>query len=137
MRRLAVMGEPATLRLADATHVVAPDGSDVTVLLRLDGGSMARFELAPDRVSRAVEHRTVSEIWFVVAGRGEMWRAHGEAQSIVALEPGVCLTIPAGTRFQFRALGELPLGAVAVTMPPWPGDGEAILVDGCTAWATE
>ena len=65
---------PATLRVADAPLVVAPDGSDVRVLLRLADGSMAHFELAPGRVSRAVEHRTVSEIWYVVAGRGEMWR---------------------------------------------------------------
>ena len=128
---------PATLRAADAPLVVAPDGSDVRVLLRLAGGSMAHFELAAGRVSRAVEHRTVSEIWYVLAGEGEMWRAGGEVESIVALEPGVCLTIPAGTRFQFRALGEQPPGAVAVTMPPWPGDDEAILVDGCAAWAAE
>ncbi len=125
---------PATLHIADAPLVVAPDGSDVRVLLRLADGSMARFELAAGRVSRAVEHRTVSEIWYVLGGRGEMWRASGEVESIVALEPGVCLTIPAGTRFQFRALGELPLGAVAVTMPPWPGDDEAIPAAGCLAW---
>jgi mannose-6-phosphate isomerase-like protein (cupin superfamily) len=51
---------------------------------------------------------------------------------VVALEPGVCLTIPLGTRFQFRTLGDEPLAAVAVTMPPWPGEGEAVVVDG--AW---
>lgn len=51
---------------------------------------------------------------------------------IVALEPGIGLTIPVGTHFQFRAAGKEPLTAVAVTMPPWPGEGEAVLVDG--AW---
>ena len=48
----------------------------------------------------------------------------------MALETGVCLTIPLGTHFQFRSLGPEPLAAVAVTMPPWPGPGEAVPVPG-------
>jgi mannose-6-phosphate isomerase-like protein (cupin superfamily) len=121
-----------TRRLPAARDVVAPDGSDVRVLLGLRGGGMAHFTLAPGQTSVAVAHRTVEEIWFVVGGRGEMWRQHGEREEVVALEPGVCVTIPLGTRFQLRALGAEPLAAVAVTMPPWPGDGEAYAVDG--AW---
>jgi mannose-6-phosphate isomerase-like protein (cupin superfamily) len=131
------MADPATLRLAEAPHVRAVDGSDVTVLLRLEGGSMAHFALGAGRVTQAIEHRTVSEIWFVLAGRGEMWRATGGEESIVGLEPGVCLTIPVGTRFQFRAFGDAALGAVAVTMPAWPGDDEAVPVAGCSAWTAE
>ena len=45
------------MRLPDTPDAVAPDGSDVRVLLRLGRGSMARFELAAGRVSRAVAHR--------------------------------------------------------------------------------
>ena len=128
------MTEPSTVRFNQADRVRAVDGSEVTVLLRLDGGSMAHFALEAGRVSRAIEHRTVSEIWFVLAGRGEMWRSTGGDGTIVELEPGVCLTIPVRTRFQVRALGDTPLGAIAVTMPPWPGDDEAIRVAGCPAW---
>ena len=117
-------------RLPPARDAVAPDGSDVRVLLQLAGGSMAHFELAPRQTSTAVTHRSVEEIWFVLSGRGEMWRRQGEHEEIVTLEAGVCLTIPRGTHFQFRALGELPLAAVGVTMPPWPGEGEAIVVPG-------
>lgn len=120
----------ATKRLPAVRDVVAPDGSDVRVLLSLRGGSMAHFALAPGQTSRAVTHRTVEEIWFFLSGRGEMWRQQGEHEEIVSVEPGVCLTIPLGTRFQFRSLGEEPLTAVAVTMPPWPGEGEAVIVDG-------
>ena len=53
--------------------------------------------------SSAVVHRTVEEIWFVLAGRGEMWRKQGEREEIVDLAPGQCLTLPLGTHFQFRA----------------------------------
>ena len=117
-------------RLPLRRDAVAPDGSDVRVLLQLAGGSMAHFELAPGQTSTAVTHRSVEEIWFVLSGRGEMWRRQGEHEAIVTLQAGVCLTIPHGTHFQFRALGETPLAAVGVTMPPWPGEGEAIVVPG-------
>jgi mannose-6-phosphate isomerase-like protein (cupin superfamily) len=120
----------ATMQLPDAPHAVAPDGSDVRVLLRLGRGSMARFELAPGRVSRAVAHRAVEEIWYVLRGQGEMWRRQGGRQETVLLQPGTCLSIPAGTHFQFRAATSGPLAAVGVTMPPWPGQEEAYEVPG-------
>jgi mannose-6-phosphate isomerase-like protein (cupin superfamily) len=124
------MAEFATMRLPTDPTVIAPDGSDVRVLLGLAAGSMAHFELAAGKVSRAVVHRTVEEIWFVVAGRGEMWRKQGEREETVPLHPGVCLTIPAGTHFQFRASPSEHVAAVAVTLPPWPGEGEAMFVPG-------
>ncbi len=117
-------------KLPAAPDVAAPDGSDVRILLGLAGGGMAHFELAPGAVAKAVTHRTVEEIWYIVAGQGEMWRAQDGREEVTALEPGLCLTIPLGTRFQFRATGDEPLAAVAITMPPWPGEDEAVFVDG-------
>jgi mannose-6-phosphate isomerase-like protein (cupin superfamily) len=119
-----------TLALPSRPDARAPDGADVRVLLRLAGGSLAHFELGAGRVSRAVTHRTVEEIWYVLAGRGEMWRRQDGRAEIVALEAGVCLTIPVGTHFQFRSLGPGPLAVVGVTMPPWPGPDEAVPVTG-------
>jgi mannose-6-phosphate isomerase-like protein (cupin superfamily) len=120
----------ATSRRPHDPTVVAPDGSDVRVLLGLDGGGMAEFELGPGRVSAAITHRTVEEIWYVLGGRGEMWRRQGSREEVVALEPGVCLTIPHGVHFQFRALGAEALRVLGVTMPPWPGADEALAVAG-------
>lgn len=119
-----------TTRLPIARHAVAPDGSDVRVLLGLKGGGMAHFELAPGQTSTAVTHRTVEEIWLFLSGGGEMWRRQGGREEIVAVERGVCITIPLGTHFQFRSFGPEPLAAVGVTMPPWPGEGEAVIVEG-------
>jgi mannose-6-phosphate isomerase-like protein (cupin superfamily) len=118
----------ATLRLPEKVTVKAPDGSDVRALLALKGGGMAHFELAPGKTSKAVVHRTVEEIWYVLSGRGEMWRRQGEREEVVSLEPGVCLTIPLGTQFQFKSVEKLQ--AVAITMPTWPGEGEASEVPG-------
>ena len=62
-----------------------------------------------------------------------MWRKQNGRDEVVSIEAGTCLTIPLGTRFQFRAFGPEPLAAVGVTMPPWPGDDEAEVVEGI--WA--
>jgi mannose-6-phosphate isomerase-like protein (cupin superfamily) len=120
----------STRRLPDDPDTVAPDGSLVRVLLRLDRGSAAHFALAPGATSIAAAHRHVDEVWYVLTGRGEMWRRAGGREEVVALEPGVCLTIPARTAFQFRSTGEEPLTAFAVTMPPWPAEGDADRVAG-------
>ena len=114
--------------------VVAPDGSDVRVLLRRPGGSMAHFQLAAGQVSNPVRHKTVDEIWYVLGGRGEMWRKRDDEEVVVAMEPGVSLTIPVGTSFQFRSFGPEPLAAIGITMPPWPGDLEWEPVDGHPEW---
>ena len=90
--------------------------------------ALATIRLPSERT--AVAHRTVEEIWFITAGRGEMWRKQGEREETISLEPGVCLTIPLGTHFQFRASSTEGVSAIGVTMPPWPGEGEAVSVAG-------
>ena len=124
------MTELSTTRLPEAPDTVAPDGSDVRILLQLTGGGMAHFELGHGQTAKAVSHRTVEEIWFFLSGRGEMWRLQDGREEVVPLEPGVCLTIPLGTHFQFRSSSDEPLAAIGVTMPPWPGEGEAYVVIG-------
>jgi mannose-6-phosphate isomerase-like protein (cupin superfamily) len=128
-------GQDDVAPIDDVLHVavdaVAPDGSLVRLLPGLPAGGMAHFELGGGEVSIPQQHRTVSEIWYVLGGRGSMWRrsAAGAATEI-DLRAGVALTIPVGTSFQFRNTGRVPLEVVGVTMPPWPGDGEAFTVEG-------
>ena len=124
------MSEFLTKRLPVARDAVAPDGSDVRILLGLDRGGMAHFELAPEATSVAVAHHTIEEIWYFLSGRGEMWRKLGDQKEVVPVEPGTCITIPVGTHFQFRSFGYEALAALGVTMPPWPGEGEAYQVEG-------
>jgi mannose-6-phosphate isomerase-like protein (cupin superfamily) len=119
-----------TMALAPQPDTVAPDGMNVRLLSALAGGSMAHFELPPGAISAAVAHRTVEEIWFFLNGEGEMWRKLGEAEEITQIRPGICVTIPLHTHFQVRSTGANSLTAVAITMPPWPGEGEAFRVAG-------
>ncbi len=119
-----------TKALGESPDAIAPDGTAVRLLLALGGGSFAHFELPPGAVSHAVAHRTVEEIWFFLSGLGQIWRRQGETENVVDVGPGVSLTIPLGTHFQFRATADAPLTFVAVTMPPWPGETEAHLIEG-------
>jgi mannose-6-phosphate isomerase-like protein (cupin superfamily) len=122
-----------TKTLGERVDATAPDGTAVRLLLSLAGGSMAHFELPAGAVSHAVTHQTVEEIWFVVSGRGSIWRLQAGVESIDSLAPGTSLTIPLGTAFQFRADADAALAFVAITMPPWPSMDEAQPVAG--RWA--
>ena len=93
---------------------------------------MAHFQLPAGQISRAVRHRTVEEIWYILEGKGEIWRSVDGTEEVSPLFPGVCLTIPVGTAFQFRASPDTAVSIVAVTMPPWPGENEAEFIAG--AW---
>jgi mannose-6-phosphate isomerase-like protein (cupin superfamily) len=119
---------PDTRTLESAPELTAPDGSTVRPLCRITGlGSFAHFQLEAGETSTAVSHRTVQEIWYIIGGAGCMWRQQeGDEPATVELAPGVCLTIPRGTTFQFRASDDTgePLRIVAATMPPWPLDGD-------------
>jgi mannose-6-phosphate isomerase-like protein (cupin superfamily) len=119
-----------TRHIADTPDAIAPDGSEVRLLCSSARGSMAAFRLAPGSISRAVAHRTVEEIWCFTAGRGQMWRRFGDREEITEIAPGISITIPTGTHFQFRCNDSEPLEAIAVTMPPWPGADEAFVVPG-------
>lgn len=109
---------------------IAPDGAAVRELVAVGGGTMAHFELAPGQTSAAVAHRTVEELWYFLSGAGHMWRKQGDREETVEVGPRTSVSIPVGTHFQFRATGDRPLTAVAVTMPPWPGPDEAFAVEG-------
>ena len=119
-----------TKRLGALPDAIAPDGSEVRILCSVGRGSMAHFALPPQAVSKAVAHRTVEEVWYFISGRGQMWRRSHDGEEIVDVEPGVSITIPLGTSFQFRSVSQEPLSAVGTTMPPWPGEGEAYAVEG-------
>jgi mannose-6-phosphate isomerase-like protein (cupin superfamily) len=110
--------------------VTAPDGSGIKVLTRTNRGSMAHGTLAPGSTSLAIRHRTVDEIWFTLIGEAQIWRKIGDVELITTLTPGTSITIPLGTSFQFRTMGDEPFEFIMCTMPPWPDADEAIHVPG-------
>jgi mannose-6-phosphate isomerase-like protein (cupin superfamily) len=126
MRR--VSWQTATLR--PNYDLLAPDGSEIRLLVQVGGGSLVHCTLQPGAVTRAVAHRTVEEVWFCVAGAGQLWRSGDRGEETTDLRPNTAVTIPLGARFQFRATGSQPLEIVITTVPPWPGEDEAVPVEG-------
>jgi mannose-6-phosphate isomerase-like protein (cupin superfamily) len=118
-----------TMRLPNEYTAIAPDGSEIRELLALRGGSMVHCRLPPGATSLAVVHKTVEEIWYFLQGRGQVWRKRGNQETVVDVELGVSVGIEVGTHFQFRNTGNEDLCFIIVTMPPWPGEGEAIRVE--------
>jgi mannose-6-phosphate isomerase-like protein (cupin superfamily) len=118
----------ATKQLGEAYDVLAPDTSEIRLLVGTSRGSLAHGTLPPGRVSLAIVHRTVEEVWYVTAGRGQVWRKQDDHEAVVDVAPGTALTIPTGVHFQFRSTGSEPLCFVMCTMPPWPGEQEAVRV---------
>jgi mannose-6-phosphate isomerase-like protein (cupin superfamily) len=121
-----------TRQVPERADALAPDGSEIRLLPSLERGSMVHCRLQPGAVTRAVQHRSVDELWLCLSGTGQLWRRDGQAEETVDLVAGVAISLPVGTAFQFRANGAAPLELVIVTMPPWPGEAEAVPVEG--AW---
>ena len=114
-----------TKRLPTKYDCLAPDGSEIRLLTSTARGSSVHCTLPAGKASLAVTHRSVEEIWYVLEGRGELWRKLDGREGTVELLPGVSATIPLGAHFQFRNTGGEPLCFVITTMPPWPGEDEA------------
>lgn len=109
---------------------LAPDTTEIRLLLRNLHASMSHGTLPPGGVSLAIRHKTVHEIWYVLGGEGELWRRTEHQEEIVHLRAGISVTVPIGVAFQFRTVSDEPLRFIMCTAPPWPGLEEAIVVEG-------
>ena len=117
-----------TNELSKIVDVIAPDGSEIRFLGEMTRASMVHCTLPPNRVSKAVCHKTIEEIWYFLSGEGQVWRSFEGKEEVDLVTQGTCLTIPVGAHFQFRNTGITPLHFIISTMPPWPGAQEAELV---------
>ena len=119
-----------TVILGKDYDYLAPDSSEIRVLSKVREGNMAHVVSPVGHISKAIKHKTTEELWYVIEGKGEMWRKYDNKELTTDLEPGVSLNIPVGAHFQFKNTGGLPLKIIIAGMPPWPGEDEAVFVDG-------
>ena len=125
---------PPLSRRAEEPDAYAPDGSEIRLLA--DGrhgavkSSVVEVTLPAGQVSRPVYHCTVEETWYILEGRGQVWRcppgADAGSMAPQDVSPGDALVIPTGWSFQFAASPEAALRFLCHTTPPWPGEGEAL-----------
>jgi len=92
---------------------------------------MVEVTLGGGQVSRPVFHQTVEEVWYVLEGRGQVWRCPPDGADptlvpAVSVATGDALVIPTGWAFQFCAEEDAELRFLCFTLPPWPGDDEAL-----------
>ena len=108
----------------------SPAGAEVRLLIDGPTGGMIHSTVPAGQVNRATVHATVSEFWHILSGQGQIWRRDSAGEATTVLETGVSIDIPVGTAFQYRCTGVDPLQFVCITMPRWPGDTEATVIDG-------
>lgn len=108
----------------------SPAGAEIRLLIDGEIGTMIHSTVPPGQVNRATVHATVSEIWHVLSGEGQIWRRDGTGEETTVLRRGVTIDIPVGTAFQYRCTGAAPLEFVCVSVPCWPGDEEATIIKG-------
>ena len=97
-----------TKRIAAEPDAIAPDGSEVRVLCRASRGGLALFTLPPRAVSKAVAHHTVEEVWYIISGKGRMWRKQGDQEEIAELGPACRLRYRPARIFNSAATGPSP-----------------------------
>ena len=120
-----------TLMRPELRDDVALDGADVRLLCRTPLSSAIHCSLASGAVSRVTRNVGIHEIWYFIAGRGELWRhtdATGE-ESLVEIAEGCCVTIPPDTPFQYRNTGSHSLEFACFVAPAWPGPEVNVLLD--------
>lgn len=108
----------------------SPAGADIRFLMDGQGGNMIHSTVPPQQINKATVHATVSEFWYILEGKGEIWRDDGSQRSITELVPGTAIDIPVGTSFQYRNISDMDLKFICISMPPWPGDSEATFIEG-------
>ena len=122
-----------TLSLPSNYQHLSPAGAEVRPLMSNPMGGIAHCTLPKGKTSKAVAHKTVSEFWHVISGKGEVWRHQDGNELIATLEAGITVDIPLGTEFQYRCIGDSDLVFLCFTMPEWPGPGE-VTYPGKSAW---
>jgi len=123
-------GELAVIALDDAPLKTAPDGMQIREWPNSQLGSLAYCTMPVGAVSQPTMHKSFEELWYIVAGSGELWCRFGQQECVSELRAGDGLTIPIGAHFQFRTTALLPLEFVIACIPPWPGENEVVHITG-------
>ncbi len=132
--------EPTAVRdLPLVADYAAPDGSEMRLGVSTAVGGVAHCMLPPGQRTGAVRHRSVTEVWYILAGHGELARWDSpnatDQPTRLALMADMSVAIRPHIPFQFRATGLSPLHLLLLTTPAWPGAAEAETdLGGLNAW---
>ena len=103
---------------------LADDGSIIRNLPSLGNVQTVQCTLRPNEVIQACVHKTVSQIWYVISGEGEVWlKDKLGIETVNKINSGTSFTVPLGFSFQFRNTGSVNLEIFIVNASPWSGPG--------------
>lgn len=117
-----------TKEIPDDYQHTSPAGAEVRLLMSNHLGGIVHCTLRKGNISKAVRHKTVSEFWHILSGKGAIWRKNGDQETVTELREGITIDIPLGTDFQYRS-DEHDLIFICITMPSWPGHDEVKYLD--------
>ena len=78
------------VRLKSAYDYLAPDKSEIRLLCQGRTAGLCHCTLPAGQVSTAVRHRKVEECWYVLEGKGQIWR---ETHGVSDMAPGISVVI--------------------------------------------
>jgi mannose-6-phosphate isomerase-like protein (cupin superfamily) len=122
--------------LADAPDYISPGGaSEIRLLIQLPAGEISHARCPTGKVSAAATLDGLWEMFYVLAGRGRLWRSSHDYDGTIALWPGRWAAMPPGTAYQFRAEVEADLVFAVFVTPQWQSKLHHIVEDG--AWLVD
>ena len=62
-----------TTMLPEKSDRKSPAGADIRILMDCKMGGMIHSTVPPHQINKATVHATVSELWYVLEGHGEIW----------------------------------------------------------------
>lgn len=119
-----------TADVAKTPSFLSDDGSEIRPMPSMLDVESVHCRLPKHGVIQASKHRTVSQIWYVLAGKGDLWmKSRLGKETVLGLHPGFAVTVPLGYGFQFRNTGEKDLDIFIVNTTKWSGAGELIPIE--------
>jgi mannose-6-phosphate isomerase-like protein (cupin superfamily) len=112
--------EDRTIVLTEQPSYVSPGGAaEIRIMLSRDVGELTHALCPAGKVSTASVLEGLYERYYVLAGRGLLWRRSHDYEGVTALTPGRWCDIPPGTVFQYRAEPDIDLVFLVMVTPRW------------------
>lgn len=123
--------ERRTVTLATDAAYESPSGaSEIRLLLQRRNGEITHATCPAGKVAQAATVGPLAEMYYVIAGRGRLWRRASGYEGVTRLAPGRWAAMPPGTKFQYRAESDSDLVFLVVVTPKWSADHHQLVEDG-------
>jgi mannose-6-phosphate isomerase-like protein (cupin superfamily) len=107
----------------------SPGGvSEIRILLQRPEGELTHARCPAHHISQPATVEDTVQMFFVIAGRGFLWRSLGDSEDVVELRVGRAVLIPEVARFQYKS--ETNLVFMVATLPQWNPENWRAVVGG-------